>query len=401
MRILIISPFFYPHVGGSQRYMEELYASLLRTYTNVKVDVLTYNTSHAPKRESYKKMTIHRIDCFQILPGQFAVPNPLQLIMELLSLAQYPYDVIHANTRFFESSWWAWGYAKMIGAKSVLTDHVASHPRHHVPFITLMARYVDRIVSPIILRQYDLVTATNNKTLQFLRHTLHCSTAVLLYGGIDTTYFKPSKRIRRAIPHIRQLFRKNHTIVTFAGRLIDTKGPQYFLKAALALLPKLPKNIYFVIAGGGPLKSSLNNEIMNHHKSNRIFMTGELTQNEIRVLFQSSDIVIHPSYHAEGFPNILLEAGATQNFVIATNNAGTNEIITHKKNGILIPQKNSSAIEKSIVWAISHKKERVSASVRLRSFIVEQFAWKEKSVEFFSYIRQLFISRNHSRFANV
>jgi glycosyltransferase involved in cell wall biosynthesis len=83
-KILVITPFFYPHIGGSERYMEELYLFLRKDHPEIAVDVLCYNTNQVQKEENYQGMTIYRIPCWNILKDQFSLPNPLALLHFLL-----------------------------------------------------------------------------------------------------------------------------------------------------------------------------------------------------------------------------------------------------------------------------------------------------------------------------
>jgi len=102
-KILVITPFFYPHIGGSERYMEELYLFLRKKHPEIDVDVLCYNTNKVSKKESYQGLNIYRIPCWNILPDQFSLPNPASLIQFLFS-ERNSYDLIHCSTRFFDSS---------------------------------------------------------------------------------------------------------------------------------------------------------------------------------------------------------------------------------------------------------------------------------------------------------
>ena len=171
MRTLIISPFFHPHKGGSQKYIEELYSHLMKIDKSVKVDVICYNTTNSSKKGKYGHFQIYRVGCWQILPGQFALPNYAELIKTLYKLIrQNKYDFVVSNTRFFESSWWAPILAKIINTKSILIDHCAYHPVHTSKFVRIVAKYIDKIVSPLICRLYNRVIVTNEATLQFLRN---------------------------------------------------------------------------------------------------------------------------------------------------------------------------------------------------------------------------------------
>jgi len=375
--------------------MEELYAHILKRDSASRVDVLCYNTSGALHKENYKKMTIYRIACLEILPGQFAIPHPIELITILLRLSKTPYEIVHANTRFFESAWWAWIYARIIGAKAILTDHVANHPIHPNNTVSQIARFFDVTITRWVVHQYDLITATNKKTQEFLLSRLKAKYVTLLYGGVDTKFYKPMKStILRKLPKIAKQFSQRDIIITFSGRLIETKGVMLFMQAISQLIHFLPKHIYFVIAGSGTLSKQINIMRSRRPLNTRIFTTGALEGKDVAILLRRSDIFVHPSYHAEGFPNAILEAGASGCFVIATDNAGTSEIIENKTTGLLMKQKNVAAMKKAILWAITHPNERIKMAKRARQLIVKRFDWRERATEFTTLAEQLYLKPN-------
>lgn len=375
-RILMLSPFFAPHIGGSQRYMEELATTLIKTQKHTTVDVLTYNTTNAPRRQTYRGMTIYRIGCIPILPGQFVLPNPFELIPLLTQLSHHRYTAVWANTRFFDTAWWGWIFAHMIGATSIITDHVAGHPIHAHPVITWMAKVIDRTVCRFALRKYDVVTATNKATQRFLHATLKIPNVILSYGGVDTQYFSPAPKRIRKIPGLSKIFHANDIVITFASRLIWSKGVTYFLHAITQFLQKAPAHVYVVFAGNGDLQEMVRTTITTHNLSDRVFLTGGLSPGDVRTTLRASDIVVHPSHHTEGFPNVLLEAGACGACIIATHNAGTSEIVQHNSTGLLFPPRDSKAILRALTWTLTHKKQRTLMAKRARAHIARHFAWK-------------------------
>jgi len=54
-------------------------------------------------------------------------------------------------------------------------------------------------------------------------------------------------------------------------------------------------------------------------------------------------VLAFPSYR-EGFPNVVMQAGAMNLPSIVTNINGCNEIIKHNENGIIIPVKDSISL---------------------------------------------------------
>jgi glycosyltransferase involved in cell wall biosynthesis len=368
--------------------MEELYAHLVKKHTGVRVTVLTYNTDHAKEKELYRGMTIYRIPCWHILPGQFALPNPVYLTHWLIAHRQDSFDIVHTHIRFFDATWWGWIYAKLIRATSVFTEHVAAHPIHERANVTLVAKLIDSTIAKWSISRYDCITTTNNAARKFLKDVLGVQkTVYLTYGGVDTEFFSPKHSIRRRVPHVKRTFGPSDTVITYAGRIIWSKGMTYLYRAIRDSVPSLPAKTFVILAGPGDLLPDIREEIAKDHLEDRVFLTGSLEATGVRDLLRASDIFIHPSHHKEGFPNVILEAGATENFVIATRNAGVEEAITDKKTGLIIEQKNETDMRRALRWALEHPAKRRKMAYEFRNVIRQKFEWQTLSEKFYVLIQ--------------
>ncbi|RJR16012.1 glycosyltransferase family 1 protein [Candidatus Microgenomates bacterium] len=384
MRILLITSFFYPHIGGSQRYMEELYAKLIASHSDTHVDVLAYNTDQAPKQETYKGLTIYRIPCWQIIPDRFNLPNPFALFVQLFKLARHKYDFVHTHLRFFDTTWWTWIYARLIGAKSIFTEHVATTPVHQSKLVEIVTAIVDATVARWTISKYNLITVTSQATQKFLQQKMGVKKPVtVVYGGVDTQFFNGTKKQSQSIPQSKKQIKSGDIIVSFVGRLIWTKGVTYVYEAIKKMHQHLPENVYFILAGGGELEESIKQQVSKDKLSDRVYLTGTLSTLQVKEVLSNTDIVVHPSHHNEGFPNVLLEAGAAECMVIATDNAGTNELITDKKTGLLIPQKDPQSIIDTILWGLEHKQAIRNMAKVLQKKVVQEFDWKQISEEYY------------------
>jgi glycosyltransferase involved in cell wall biosynthesis len=78
-------------------------------------------------------------------------------------------------------------------------------------------------------------------------------------------------------------------------------------------------------------------------------------QEDVRPYFSISNVLVFPSYR-EGFPNVVLQAGAIGLPSIVTDINGCNEIIKDNTNGLIIPVKNEFALENAM-RKIHHDKE--------------------------------------------
>lgn len=377
IKILLISPYFAPHIGGSQRYMEELYVHLSEQFPHISVDVLTYNTTDSKTIEKYRGITIYRVPCWEILPGQFALPNPIKLIALLYKLSIHRYSFVHTHLRFFDSTWWAWAYAKAIGAKSIFTEHVANKPVHQNPTVESIASVIDQVMATFALPKYDIVTVTNKSTQAYLNRVYHLRQRIhLIYGGVDTSYFLPHKQTGRVLPGIKKRIKPTDTIVSFVGRLIWAKGATKLYKTFRRLIPKLKRNVYLVIAGTGPQSTAIKKFIQQDNLEERVLFLGALNTKYVRQTLQATDIFVHPSHHNEGFPNVILEAGATGSYVIATDVAGVKEVIIPNKTGALLPAEDDAALSRALLWAITHAKKRKKIGKYIRTYLKTHFDWR-------------------------
>lgn len=379
MRILVISPYFYPHKGGSQKYAEELHVNLMQKNPSVKVDVLTYNTDNSKEIEKYRGLTIYRVPCIQILKGQFAVPDYLKLLKVLKKLKKNNYDFVNSHTRFFESSWWAPFASKYLNAKSILTDHCADHPTHKLALVTVISRLVDKNIVPFFIKKYDFVTVTNSSTKKFL-NSLGIKNTTLIYGGVDTDYFKSeSKNKTRKIGS--KILSKNDIAVSFVGRMIYSKGPHLLLEAAEKIASE-NKNVYFLFGGDGPELKNLKS-----HKNKQIIFLGSLNKDKVADLMKKSDILVHPSLHNEGFPNVLLEAGSASCAILATNMGGTFEII-NKNTGIII-KPDSKDIYKKLNLLINEPEKREKYQKSVRNWVKEKYNWGKIAKDYKDYLSSI------------
>ncbi|MFA5702714.1 MAG: glycosyltransferase family 4 protein [Advenella sp.] len=164
----------------------------------------------------------------------------------------------------------------------------------------------------------------------------------------------------------------NSFIFCYIGRLNKDKGIKELINAFLTL----PDSAYLLIAGEldstAPISFSLQETIRTHP---RIKLLGFMS--DVRPVMKLADILVLPSYR-EGFPNVILEAGAMELPVITTNINGCNEIIESNINGWLVPVRDTIALAETMGKAknipeIELKKMGITA----RKLICERFERSE------------------------
>lgn len=129
------------------------------------------------------------------------------------------------------------------------------------------------------------------------------------------------------------------------ARLSEEKG----LTRLINIVAKLKGPFSYYIIGGGDQEEALQNLVKGLQLQNQIFFEGQ-KQQPFKAM-EDAALFLMGSYY-EGFPNVLLEAGAYGIPVIAFDApGGINEIITDGENGMLVknndPEAFAVAIEKA------------------------------------------------------
>ena len=130
------------------------------------------------------------------------------------------------------------------------------------------------------------------------------------------------------------------------GRLSGQKG-QLVLLDALQLLARQNVRFTLTIAGDGPLRPELERRIREHGLSDRVRLTGWLTNGEIRDLIMAARALVLPSF-AEGLPVVLMEALALGRPVVATYVGGIPELVVDDVNGWLVPAGDADRLAQAI-----------------------------------------------------
>ena len=99
------------------------------------------------------------------------------------------------------------------------------------------------------------------------------------------------------------------------------------------------------------------------------FMGG---QEDIRPFLAAADAFVFPSYR-EGFPNVILQAGAMGLPCIVTNINGCNEIIENGKNGIIIPPHDSEYLYRTMCGFLSSPRLVEQLASAARPQIVQKY----------------------------
>lgn len=163
-------------------------------------------------------------------------------------------------------------------------------------------------------------------------------------NGINTGYFDASlfSEEEKTLLKTKLGIQADDFVFIFVGRIVADKGINELLAAFSQLNREVSKVKLLLV---GPFEQELNplsvETIQQIETNPNVISMGY--QNDVRPYFAVSDCLVFPSYR-EGFPNVVMQAGAMNLASVVTNINGCNEIIIDNQNGLLIPVKDHMAI---------------------------------------------------------
>lgn len=204
-------------------------------------------------------------------------------------------------------------------------------------------------------------------------------------NGIDTAYFSKEQVAFQEQQTLKKELGigENDFVFIFVGRLVGDKGINELVQAFKQLVvsssgvenSSIKNQIKLLLVGPfesdlDPLQPETLKEIDNNPN---VISVG--FQKEVRSYFAIADSFVFPSYR-EGFPNVVLQAGAMGLPSIVTDINGSNEIIVDGENGIIIPAQNTIALQEAMLRMIPKGAFYNQLQQNARKMIVSRYEQK-------------------------
>jgi len=203
-------------------------------------------------------------------------------------------------------------------------------------------------------------------------------------NGINTTFFSPAQvsEIEKVALREKLNIQPDDFVFVFVGRIVSDKGINELIKA-FSELQTAENNqltsIKLLLVGG--LESDLdplNPETLAEINQNRDIISVGFQQ-DVRPFFAISDALAFPSYR-EGFPNVVMQAGAMGLPSIVSDINGCNEIIVEGENGLIIPSKNVEKLKEKMLTLARDKNLYIKLKENSRRMIENRYeqsvVWK-------------------------
>ncbi len=163
-------------------------------------------------------------------------------------------------------------------------------------------------------------------------------------------------------------------VVAIAGRLVELKSHNIFLKAAAILAGEPGRDIEFLIVGDGPLMEKLKAMSRSLGIEERVRFTGWRT--DMENIYPAIDaLALCSSTESQGL--VLVEAMAYRKAVVATDVNEVGKTVINEKTGLLIPPGDADALAEGIKRLMDDRSLRERLGEEGRVFAEENFSVKK------------------------
>lgn len=427
-RLLFITERFAPDLGGLSRSATRLVTTLCQL--DIEVDVVTWSRYLQPgevlppqtPEDLPVNCKVHRIGLYR--HWDMTIPHTLNLLDWLHQT--YAYGAIWGHY-LFPSGFIAVWFASLKGIRSTVSARGNDVDKGMFPpgdfarlqwtlenagLITAVSADMSRKIQLLSRRDDILVLKNAVDTQSFYidsrdRNTNVSQSSEKLFSNLSANSFDSGEEFFNSSnqlisPDIKKeqvLLRESlkiasdEVILGFCGELREKKGQRFLLDALNMVRAQRPACLLII----GEVRVSSESMLQNYkvhypEDAKRVIVTGNLpSPKDVARYLRICDVYLQPSLW-DGMPNGLLEAMACGCCCIGSDAGGIPEVITHGKNGFLLPRSQlhrlGSAILEYLAMPLENQKMITAAA---SSYICDRYSLEQEKLELEGIIERLFI----------
>ena len=336
----MITHYWAPHVGGIETIGREQARRLADLGWHI--EVFTSRLGDDPEVMLDGKITVHRYRCVNWQERGLSLPVPVPSPRMLTDLIRYARtaDLILAHGHCYPGSVFGAVAANVADRPLVV---VQSNPFVDYPFpLAAIERAVDRTVGRWVLQRARLVICVSKRVGAFVRLIApHASTEVI-YSGVEIERFTPAGPAEPGAGSEPRGAGSGLRVLTLR-RLVPRNGVDVLVEAWRKAA--LGEKAVLTIAGTGPEQARLERLAAGLPS---VTFAGRVPDADLPGLYRAADLFVLPSVSGEGFGIAAAEALASGVPVIATDGGATGELVSHGRDGLIVPAGDSAALAEAI-----------------------------------------------------
>jgi len=223
------------------------------------------------------------------------------------------------------------------------------------------------------------VWPNSNSSLQYMLQTKMLPAKKASVIGAGSSNGVDLVKYNRTAIHVERLeaikrsvrYSPGERILLFAGRMVKDKGVQELVSAFVRLQQQLP---FLKLVLLGPWEDELDpvNETTREMINNNDAIIHIPWTDEVEYYFALAELFVFPS-HREGFPNVLMQAGAMQVPVVCSSIVGNIDIVEDGVSGLLHEVKQEQSLYEAMLFALNNREKMQAMAGALYQKMVNNY----------------------------
>jgi glycosyltransferase involved in cell wall biosynthesis len=380
-KILHVTPFFPPDIGGIANHVSNLCIHLSKQGTD-NISIVAPRHVRALRKDSVPTVhnsehTTNRVNSFYLpgwpYPTLRSVSIPIDLGFGIDSLIRKgSFDIIHAHGHHYPISWIAIKSAHKYNIPCVLTLHAGMYLLN--PYTlggkTWFEQLFNKFIVSRILPRTTAVIGLTKQITDFAKEFGGLQSPTKYFtipNGVNTSIYKKNLQKKNEY-RVKYNLRPESVVILFCGRFEHVKGIIEFAKAIKNIIKNKGNEVEALIVGGGTLEYDIRSILSNIKGAHLI---GWQSHDYIHELYIASDIFVNPS-KSEALPITIIEAMNACLHIVYTPVGGVPDILQGYSSKTMLANASNDEIQKALLSLITDH------CILSKKTIADSFAYAQK-----------------------
>ncbi|MBY0145682.1 glycosyltransferase family 4 protein [Neobacillus niacini] len=385
LKILILTWEYPPNVvGGLSRHVCGLSEHLVQLGHDV--HVVTAGNGGLPAFENINGVHVHRVIPINNQDDDFlSWIAGLNLTMSYKGVqiaAEIKFDIVHAHDWLVGTS--AITLKEELSAPLLTTIHATEHGRNNGIYND-MQQFIHEKERQLISESDQIIVCSQYMREELLSNfQLSEKKMAIVPNGIEQG--EVMVQSAEIYPFI-----KDRKYVFSIGRMVKEKGFETIIEGA-QLAKESKKDIYFVIAGKGPMLERYRKMVSERNLDHYITFIGYVSDEQRNALLVNSEIAVFPSLY-EPFGIVALEAMILSKPTIVSETGGLKGIIMHKQTGMLMDPGDADSLLSNIDFLTQYPHKAKEIGEKGRQIVRSLYGWKRVASQTVKVIEETMINK--------
>lgn len=370
-KILMLTWEYPPHIiGGLARHVYGLSQGLKKM--GHEVHVLTANPKNEIPDEIIEGVHIHRVSPLNDNDSDFLSwigGLNIAMVRKAVQLfAAHPFAVIHAHDWLVGAS--AITLRTLFNCPLIATIHATEHGRNQGIY-TELQKFIHEKETDLIHAADQMIVCSkfmeNDLKKVFLFSRQKCS---IIPNAVEPMNTKAGNIENKAPAAVQ----KNKKLIFSIGRMVREKGFDTLIDTAAALKDRYP-DIYFIIAGKGPMLDHFRRKVSDLNLCGTVYFPGFISEDLKNAFYQECFMTVFPS-HYEPFGIVAIESLAFAKPTIVSDTGGLKEIVLHKETGFLAAPNDCGSLTDQMIFILEHEEQANEIGQNGKKLVESIFSWE-------------------------